>query len=1430
MAAKNTTFVEAVFTKAKPLLRDWMLLTWFRDTEPIGPLPRSAWNWLILTVWAFLVYLFAATIPLYLGGFAALTLVYTLVRSYRVTAARTTLQANIIDSTRQQAGHPRPTTSQPIAPDALVTIRRWGRKNLPLRVDITLAADSPAGQSPLSRGLLETAVDKLPNPYTAAGGGWAYSIVIKTGRLRADAVTAADPRLHQQREIAYLRTKFTEWFKITDRQLKTYSYDFDIPEWTTREHPQKGPIPVPARVVFTFDGHNTSQPDVRDAIERACDTEVVRADQIWIYDWTTPGQLEISGTEPGSVAAHRKLTQRWVADHVAAQMPRTKDTAVTTVTAWQEPDHGDPWIPVAFTASLGSGTFTTRRSQRAFEDTADDALDPTYPGLIWTYTWTVSATTSVQARAFPPEHAAALRKAQTKRLWQAVDSQFGKRGNDCDIEILEWEPSDSERATAQPAKIKVRFGSADVSKPDTLQAFEQHFDSLFTVCDWNYSWHPEAGYVLLTAVPPLPEFIAFPRRGTPEFERFLALARDGKVLFGPKRRGGEVVWNLTQIPHGLFGGKTGSGKAIDSETPIATPSGWARFGDLNVGDAVFDENGQPCRVTGVYDQPLTDTNFEVVFSDGSRVVCDDEHLWFTEDRQARVSRSSQTHFDAHRARQPWLPTDTTARLRQIAFIAKRSDGITLPEAARLTGINPTSPPLHALANTIGPIREHPVQRTYHYSLQTVRRRQRVRLYDADALVDYLIAKARRARSNSVLAANKGKIIKACQLLRGANALCAGDIAETAQVPAQKVRQWLQGADIPSTIQTRTVECMIPERTITRGGPPVRFYPKRTLLNAIADYGDKPMFNQREHRALGQVRTTREIRATLRAGGYANHSIPVAGALRLADTALPIPPYVLGAWLGDGTSCRAEITSADPEIPDRISDEGYTVRQALQPSSGASGARIYKIDGLAPQLRELGLLRTSLDRGTLKHIPTTYLRGSEQQRRDLLAGLLDTDGTVSPQGGIEFTTTTEQLATGTHELVISLGYRATIRTSRAVLDGRDIGPKWTITFTTTDQVFHLPRKTLTQADRTRSHNRALTTHRYITDIVKVAPRPTRCISVDSVSQQFLIGRTMIPTHNSFALGIALFAVLYQPEYLEAVVCDPKRMDFTWTVEFPNVIRFGAEVEEIVGCIEYAAEQMEYRQARCGRRGVRNLQQLRELYAQHPDYEQEDGPCPKRLLLFFDEIVAYLTKSNNKDIEEIKAAANALLDKLGLLARAVEIDLVTAAQKPARSIMGGQLDSQLDFRMCIGPVDDATSKQIMGDNHGTMFPPEGNPKGRAWAYDSMNGFQMLQNMFLPNDTQPAPWDPSLVVEGSKDMVRARLRELGYQQVMVPNQYGGKDPQWVLVDRSPVMTADGRARTEGSDSDGEASHFERPTPIEVATAPTVHFGHDDWEDDWA
>lgn len=263
------------------------------------------------------------------------------------------------------------------------------------------------------------------------------------------------------------------------------------------------------------------------------------------------------------------------------------------------------------------------------------------------------------------------------------------------------------------------------------------------------------------------------------------------------------------------------------------------------------------------------------------------------------------------------------------------------------------------------------------------------------------------------------------------------------------------------------------------------------------------------------RTTAEIAATVEAApGERNHSIPVAPPLFGLPAWLIIKPYTLGAWLGDGTSANSGLTCADDGIVDRIRDDGYEIHHT-------KGLHWW-ITGLNPALRHLNLLGN-------KHVPSEYLRAPESDRLALLQGLMDTDGHCSKAGQCEFTTTSPALRDGVLELIRSLGYKPTMKESRATIDGRDCGPKWRIQFWgyRDRPVFALERKASrlrpAPARRTRSQTRQ------IVAVEQVDSVPVRCIQVAADSGMYLAGSGMVPTHNSeMVAGMVLYLLIGDDE--------------------------------------------------------------------------------------------------------------------------------------------------------------------------------------------------------------------------------------------------------------------------------------------------------------
>jgi len=379
----------------------------------------------------------------------------------------------------------------------------------------------------------------------------------------------------------------------------------------------------------------------------------------------------------------------------------------------------------------------------------------------------------------------------------------------------------------------------------------------------------------------------------------------------------------------LYGGAVGGGKALALSTPIPTIHGWATMGSLLVGDTVFDENGQPCRVLACSPIMKGRPCHRVVFDDGSEIVADADHLWYTQTGFDRERNSRRT--EAWRAKRK--------RNRKSYSTGKR------PDLARMNR-----------------------ERKYKY---------------------------------------------------------------------------------------KKADC-------------------------------------------GGVRTTSEIASSLMFHRTRNHSIPNTSPLWCPEANLSIPPYTLGAWLGDGSSWNGGITSADPQVIDEIRKDGYVVRKR--------GAKYsYGILGLQKQLRVNGLYRN-------KHIPLEYLRASEEQRFSLLQGLMDTDGFVGKSGKANYYSSSRRLIDGACELVRSFGIRCRVLEGRAKLNGKDCGPFYTICFRTGLLVCRLDRK----KERIKPVLDSRVSNRYIVDVVPVESVPVRCIKVDSPNRLFLAGESMIPTHNSVFL--------------------------------------------------------------------------------------------------------------------------------------------------------------------------------------------------------------------------------------------------------------------------------------------------------------------------
>ena len=453
-----------------------------------------------------------------------------------------------------------------------------------------------------------------------------------------------------------------------------------------------------------------------------------------------------------------------------------------------------------------------------------------------------------------------------------------------------------------------------------------------------------------------------------------------------------VARSISQNTPAIIEASTGTGKALDVDTPIPTPSGWKRMGDLKVGDLVFDEQGQPTSVIAAFDIMHNRPCYEVLFSDGSSLIADAEHEWAS---YTAVDRSGD---DRSRGRDDRSGVDRSRGRDDRSGVDRRDKPkakLRLYRNGRVEARLDCPPPPHPFALSMNESR-HPADDSGRVELRL----------DSAVTVEPEL----------------------CLRLAAARLVSRGRVEPR----------------LDSAVAVEPELCL-------------RLVPHAPLARRLGLRGEFAV-----HSRGYTLVTTEQMAATLTVGSSkrANHAIALAGALELPEVELPIAPYLFGTRLGDDSSAEN------------------------------------------------------------KHIPAIYLRASIAQRRALLAGLLDTDGTVNRCGAVEFTTTNPRLAQDVYELVCSLGFRPTLRQGIARLRGKECGPKWTLAFTTDQEMFRLERKVAAQKERLANYMAERNRFRYVVAVRPVLSRPVRCIQVEATSHLYLAGRSMVPTHNSLAYLISV----------------------------------------------------------------------------------------------------------------------------------------------------------------------------------------------------------------------------------------------------------------------------------------------------------------------
>lgn len=251
---------------------------------------------------------------------------------------------------------------------------------------------------------------------------------------------------------------------------------------------------------------------------------------------------------------------------------------------------------------------------------------------------------------------------------------------------------------------------------------------------------------------------------------------------------------------------------------------------------------------------------------------------------------------------------------------------------------------------------------------------------------------------------------------------------------------------------------------------------------------------------------------LLSGNRCVYQLPTAQALKFN---VPLPndlphPYALGAWLGDGTAQKPCLAHSAPKKPivAKFVTLGYAVSSVCtHPETGVDTTYFSGTPNSA------GRLTRELQKAAVyenKHIPTAYQTAPVEQRLELLAGLIDTDGSVDGKSRVRFTSARENLARQVLELCEGLGFRPYLRSVKPQLSSSGIQGQQVIWVVGFQPTVALPTVVVHKQTARLAPQRRI-------GFVDVRHDPQnkvgQCIQVDREDGLYVVGKKLTVTHNS-----------------------------------------------------------------------------------------------------------------------------------------------------------------------------------------------------------------------------------------------------------------------------------------------------------------------------
>lgn len=466
----------------------------------------------------------------------------------------------------------------------------------------------------------------------------------------------------------------------------------------------------------------------------------------------------------------------------------------------------------------------------------------------------------------------------------------------------------------------------------------------------------------------------------------------------------------------------------------------------------------------------------------------------------------------------------------------------------------------------------------------------------------------------------------------------------------------------------------------------------------------------------------------------------------------IDPYLMGIFIGDGATNSRQggcpnITTADQEVVDAIYEYagkiGCSIRVDHEPGNAASTYVFARdpenytvrnrsvVNNFTDQIRSIGLDKIGSGE---KFIPDDYKYADISVRRELFAGLMDSDGYLNRNKMYDFVTKSKQLADDVTFVGRSLGLQVHVqKCQKGIKSIGFVGDYYRLGISgNLDEIpMRIPRKKYVPAEKGRHSS-----HRATFTITKIADRQ-KYYGFTCDGDHTYLTQSMVRTCNSgksvYVNSLLISAMSHAtPDELKIFAIDPKKVEFSKYIDLPYCpINPVTDMRDAYGLLAFAVWEMERRYKIIQAAGVKQLSEYNDFYDKNPDSEvaKKYGRMPY-MMFVIDEYA---------ELQSISPNTETLCKSLAQKGRASGIILLLATQRPSADVISTTLRSNFPSRICL-KVDNSTSSQIvLGDGVDRAY--DGSKLkgyGDSFVLDQRGNCERVQGIYISNEEIDAIFD--------------------------------------------------------------------------------------------